>query len=457
MNIDIKINNNNFEAVSFSIVKKEETDNHYLFINREDNQVLLEVESDLENKTLKVVSKTVDIDEEEFNEVVGDAFAKIIDLEQSGINNSEGTIKTENKPYDPERIKVRTDKMSLVQISAMIDNGDIDLTPAFQRNLVWDSFRKSRLIESILLRIPLPMFYFSEDLEGRLTIIDGLQRISTIKEFMENKFPLKNLQYLENCEGRYFKDEGDKKGLEAKYVRWLNLTNISVNIIDPISPYQVKYDIFRRINTGGRPLNNQEIRNCLAGQGLRDTLKAMVATTEFKIATDNSVRSTRMDDQELVLRYLAFEELFNRDKNIGAYSGYMENFLDDYTERHQKDIQQDFEDKEHSFVNAMKNATYLIGGKYAFRKILPESIASNARKQILNKALFVVTSVLLSYYPYEKVIINNKEGQLTEIIANKIAEDSQLYNYLSYSTNSKANMLYIFDAFNELFTTNIEI
>ena len=105
----------------------------------------------------------------------------------------------------------------------------------------------------------------------------------------------------------------------------------------------------------------------------------------------------------------------------------------------------------------MKNATYLIGGKYAFRKILPESIASNARKQILNKALFVVTSVLLSYYPYEKVIINNKEGQLTEIIANKIAEDSQLYNYLSYSTNSKANMLYIFDAFNELFTTNIEI
>ena len=457
MNIDIKINNNNFEAVSFSIVKKEETDNHYLFINREDNQVLLEVESDLENKTLKVVSKTVDIDEKEFNEVVGDAFAKIIDLEQSGINNSEETITTENKPYDPERIKVRTDKISLVQISAMIDNGDIDLTPAFQRNLVWDAFRKSRLIESILLRIPLPMFYFSEDLEGRLTIIDGLQRISTIKEFMENKFPLKNLQYLENCEGRYFKEEGDKKGLEAKYVRWLNLTNISVNIIDPISPYQVKYDIFRRINTGGRPLNNQEIRNCLAGQGLRDTLKAMVATTEFKIATDNSVRSTRMDDQELVLRYLAFEELFNRDKNIGAYSGYMENFLDDYTERHQKDIQQDFEDKEHSFVNAMKNATYLIGGRYAFRKILPESIASDVRKQILNKALFVVTSVLLSYYPYEKVIINNKEGQLTEIIANKIAEDSQLYNYLSYSTNSKANMLYIFDAFNELFTTNIEI
>ena len=456
MNIDVKINDN-FETVNFSIVKKEETDNRYLFIDKKNDQVLLEVETDLENKTLRIVSKTLDIDEKEFNETVDDAFAKIIDLEQSGINNFEGSISTEYKPYDPEKIKVSTDKISLAQISTMIDNRDIDLTPAFQRNLVWDPFKKSRLIESILLRIPLPMFYFAEELEGNLTVIDGLQRISTIKEFINNKFPLRNLQYLENCEGRYFKDEGNKKGLEAKYVRWFNLTNISANIIDPISPPEVKYDIFRRINTGGRPLNNQEIRNCLAGQGLRDTLKAMVNTIEFKTATDNSVRTTRMDDQEIALRFLAFEELFSRDGNINDYSGYTEGFLDDYTERHKKDTPQDFEEKIQLFVNAMKNATYLIGGRYAFRKILPESINPNARKQILNKALFVVTSVLLSRCPYEKVVTYNKERQLTEVIANKIAEDGQLYNYLTYSTNSKANMLYIFDTFNDLFTTNIEI
>lgn len=456
MNIKVKINDN-FETVDFSIVKKEETDNRYHFVNKENDQVLLEVETDLENKTLRIVSKTVDIDEEEFNEIKGDAFVKIIELDQSGINNSEGGISSEYKPYDPEKIKVRTDKISLAQISAMIDNGDIDLTPAFQRNFVWDSFRKSRLIESILLRIPLPMFYFSEDLEGRLTIIDGLQRISTIKEFMENKFPLKNLQYLENCEGRYFKEEDNKKGLETKYVRWFNLTNISANIIDPISPLEVKYDIFRRINTGGKPLNNQEIRNCFAEQGLRDTLKAMVSTAEFKTATDSSVRSTRMDDQEIALRFLAFEELFSRDGNINDYSGYMESFLDDYTERHKKDTPQDFEDKVQLFVNAMKNATYLIGGRYAFRKILPESINPNARKQILNKAFFVVTSLLLSQYPYGEVIIYNKEGQLTEIIADTIVEDDQLYNYLSYSTNSKVNMLYIFKIFNELFIKHISI
>ena len=215
--------------------------------------------------------------------------------------------------------------------------------------------------------------------------------------------------------------------------------------------------IFRRINTGGKPLNNQEIRNCFAEQGLRDTLKAMVSTAEFKTATDSSVRSTRMDDQEIALRFLAFEELFSRDGNINDYSGYMESFLDDYTERHKKDTPQDFEDKVQLFVNAMKNAAYLIGGRYAFRKILPESMASTARKQILNKALFVVTSLLLSQYTYEEVTIYNKEGLLTKVIADTIVEDDQLYNYLSYSTNSKANMLYIFKIFNELFIKHISI
>ena len=97
----------------------------------------------------------------------------------------------EHSPFNPEEIKVHAKSFSLRLISDMIDDRDIDLSPDFQRNFVWNSAQKSRLIESILLRIPLPMFYFSEDDEGRITIVDGLQRLTTIKEFMDNKLVLK--------------------------------------------------------------------------------------------------------------------------------------------------------------------------------------------------------------------------------------------------------------------------
>ena len=123
---------------------------------------------------------------------------------------------------------------------------------------------------------------------------------------MDNKFPLKGLQYLgSSCDGRYYESNGKKAGIDAKYFRWFNLTTISVNIIDPTSPAKVKYDIFRRINTGGRSLNNQEIRNCLTRENLRTTLQMMTQADHFKIATDESVKSKRMDDHEIALRFMS--------------------------------------------------------------------------------------------------------------------------------------------------------
>ncbi len=238
-------------------------------------------------------------------------------------------------------------------------------------------------------------------------------------------------------------------------MKWFDLTSISANIIDPSSPPKVKYDIFRRINTGGRPLNNQEIRNCLMGKGLRESLKTMSDLKEFKSATDYSIKSTRMEDQEIALRFLYFYELIERNKNIEEYNGYMDLVLDEYTDKHIKTSQQHLEKYVHKFTNAMKNAEHLIGSKYAFRKIQNKDIQPNSYKQLINKALFVCCSVLLADYESDLIIEKNSPNLLTNLIADKIESDDRLIYYLSYGTNGKTNLLYTFNALKELFKQNI--
>ena len=450
MQIQFKIGDH---AIDFNFIRKGK--NHFLLVDSNNEQNVLEIA--IENNSFKLIAAQGDINlnEEELNEELDLLFPILIEEERSGIDNStenQSDEEIEEKPYNPNRITVQSKNISLVQLNTLIEEGDIDLQPNFQRNFsVWNSFQKSRLIESILLGIPLPVFYFSEDSEGVYTVIDGLQRITTIKEFMDNKFPLTKLEYLNHCNGKYYKSEGNKAGLERKYVRRFNTTNILLNVIDPNSPPAVKYDIFRRINTGGKPLNNQEIRNCFIPNGLRIILKQMVALPEFKLATDNSIKSVRLDDQEIVLRFLLFYDIYMHFGTIDSYNGNMEASLDRFSERYKEG--EIIEEKLYvkSFSNAMQNAAYLIGGRYAFRKIVKEDLEEKSRKQLINKALFVCTSLLLARYEPETVKKLNEEGSLKIAIAQKIEEDEQLLRYLTYSTNAKLNLNYIFSTLKDLF------
>ncbi|PJJ06891.1 uncharacterized protein DUF262 [Flavobacterium sp. 1] len=449
----IEIQTSNNENILLSPIRKnsDEGSNNIFELIDEQNKKWLEIK--LENNSFYILNKDEEITEDEdlLKIKLDKLVLEVIEAEQSGTENNETAPNEEIQPFNPEDIKVHSKQFSLRLISDMIDDKDIDLAPDFQRHFVWNNFQKSRLIESILLRIPLPMFYFSEDEEGRITIVDGLQRLTTIKEFMENKFPLKNLEYLtETCEGRYYSDAGRKVGLDSKYSRWFNQTQFSVNVIDPSSPPKVKYDIFRRINTGGKPLNNQEIRNCLASTSLRDTLNAMVNLLEFKTATDYSIKETRMDDQEIALRFIMFHRYIEKDGFINEYNGYMDTALDDLTDELSKLKAENLERYIALFSNAMKNAEYLFGKKYAFRKIRPNDLQPYASKQLINKALFVSWSVMLANYDHEMIKANNPETALLIPLSETIQEDWELLSYLSYGTNGKNNLLYVFGAVENL-------
>jgi len=432
--------------------------NNIFKLTGDNNQIWMDLELSDNKFQILWANDAVDLLDDSLNAKLDKLLLEVLEAEQSGTENNESSENEEISPFNPDDIKVNFKQFGLRLISEMIDDEDIDLSPDFQRNFVWSSVQKSRLIESILLRIPLPMFYFSEDIEGKISVVDGLQRITTIKEFMDNKFPLKSLEYLkESCEGKYFRDEGRKVGIESKYVRWFNQTQFSVNVIDPTSPSKVKYDIFRRINTGGKPLNNQEIRNCLAGNRLRDVLREMVSLPSFKTATDGSIKPTRMDDQEIALRFILFYRINESVDGIHDYNGYMDTSLDNITEELTQDKSIDLDKYVSLFSNAMNNAEYLLGRRYAFRKVRPNDLLPGASKQLINKALFVSLTVHLADYRIEDIISRNSEYDLLNPIANLIESDQEMLYYLSYGTNGRNNLIYIFEKIKALINSTLNL
>jgi hypothetical protein len=299
-----------------------------------------------------------------------------------------------DRPWRPELIRVSTKPFSLRNILDFIEDESLELAPDFQRLKVWKRAQKSQLIESILLQIPLPVFYFSEDREGVLRVVDGLQRLSTINDFVRGstseKFSLIGLEYLHEANGMFFED------LPAKWQRRLSTTQIIAHVIDPSTPAEVKYDVFRRINTGGTPLNAQEIRHCMSKARSRDFLKICTYSPAFIRATDGALsQHPRMVDREAVLRFVAFSLYERQYRQIG---GSMESVLSYATERlddphsvTDDELSTLFQRLNHGCDRARK-----IFGQHAYRKW---SLSDPDRKNPFNRALFESWTVVLSENP----------------------------------------------------------
>lgn len=205
------------------------------------------------------------------------------------------------KPFDPKKISITKKNIALDVIVRRMNQGSIRLSPDFQRNTVWSNKQKSLLIESLMLNIPIPLFYVSADEEGNWDVVDGLQRLTALREYLIDKTLV--------LSGLEFWKEYEKTGIEELppviYNRIFE-TEFTFVIIEPGTPELVKYNVFKRINTGGKPLTPQEIRNALYnGEGTR-LLRRLVNSKAFLDATGGTINDSRMTAQECVLRYLSF-------------------------------------------------------------------------------------------------------------------------------------------------------
>ena len=354
-----------------------------------------------------------------------------MDEQEQGFESDSSDDDISQPGYGPDDIFVENKPFSLKQINDLIDEGDIELSPDFQRNFIWDNTRQSRLIESIFLGLPLPSIYLSQYIDGRLTIVDGLQRIMTIRRFLRNELRLNNLEYITECKGKTA--EQLKEVFSPLRRRRFGQTQIMCFVIDYRSPNKLKFDLFRRLNTGGKPLNNQEIRNCLSRPELRQTLKEMVNTEAFKIATDNSVKDSRMEAQEAALRFLCFYQNFDDKDPVGFYNGNMEDTLDSAVES--LNNYSGLNEFIPIYEQALNDA-YQLFGKQAFRKVSE----NQWRRSPVNKLLMLSVTTLLAKYGkiYRPKI--DSGVVLTNALADLIENDENLFNALTWGTNSKWNV-----------------
>ncbi len=326
--------------------------------------------------------------------------------------------------YPLDAVFVRTDQRTVGEVVKRILSNRYDLNPEFQRDFVWPDDKQSRLIESCLMRIPLPVLYVAEAPDGRIVVVDGLQRLSTFRRYLDNKLRLSFSRAEEDpphpLEGKLFRD------LELKLQERVEDTQLTLYILDSKAPERAKLDIFERVNSG-EPLTRQQMRNCLYNGNATRWLKRCAESPAFLGATGGSLKAKTMRDREAVNRFCAFAILGWKHYR----SGEMDSFLAEALESMNKMTVEELNHLEARFLLAMTINESLFK-RHAFRKSLRTE--NDANRSALNIALFDVCSVVLSSLDEGTIAVHG--SAIKDSIA-ALLTDPDFNDSITYATNDK--------------------
>ena len=362
-------------------------------------------------------------------------------VQDDGVEDA-GTIRydseDENKVqciYPASKIKIDRVQFSIFELKRRYDRGLICLDPDFQRNFVWKQKQKSELIESVIMGIPLPLIYLAETMEGNLVIVDGRQRLTTFFHFMDNKFALNGLKILPDLNGCRFSDfEEDKK--KRKFATDIEDFQLVIQIIKYPTPDRVRFDIFDRVNRGGTPLNNQEMRNALYQGKSTRLLSSLAESEQFQNATGKSISPTHMKDRYIILRAVSFwmwreGKLKNSDGEEIKYRSDIEEFLGYAMEQLNRASDQEIATIQEIFLEEML-VIYDILGEDAFR--IP---TENKKRRPVSMILFE------SLFYFFRLIMKDSEGldpsDITKAVQ-EIMEDSVFLEALTYNVDSAVHV-----------------
>ncbi len=314
------------------------------------------------------------------------------------------------QPYD---FAVRT-------LVDQLDDGELILQDIYQRNFVWGRARSSRLVESLLLNIPLPVVYFVEEESGIHTVVDGHQRLKSIFDFVRNDFKLSGLGVLNDLNGKKFKD------LDRKAQRMIMSRTLRCIIIMRESDPDIRFEVFERLNTGAVTLNAQEVRNCIYRGELNQLLRRLVESSTWLTTLRRRVRDHRMRDCELILRFFAL------NARLEKYRPPMKKFLNEFMRDNRNPSSTELIRLDRLFDETISKVN-LVFGENAFR---PWD-GSNWERSI-NRAVFDV--IMIFFVSASSREVEQNREAIPNSFRNLCVENPHFMDAISRATGDRARL-----------------
>ena len=349
-----------------------------------------------------------------------DATAEDIELDGADEGDLEEVTGTKTILFTPS-------DRSLAEFERWYKEGNLILDADWQREYVWASKRASRLIESFLIGLPVPTIYLAVNDENEYEVIDGLQRLTSVFNFLNNEYKLTGLEIKKNLNGCQFKNL--QKSLQNK------LRNSTLKAIEfsPSTQKDLVFLMFERLNTGGVTLNEMEIRNCLYRGKLNDLIKELAQLTEFKSCVNQKNIHKRMKDRTLILRFLAFYQMTYLNARRGLKAFFNE-FCETYRDLKDEKIKE-FRDQ---FKKAIR-ASFTIFGDRGFR------LTSTSRS--VNATVFQV--ICVSFTNYDLGALTRSADAIREAYLDLVSTDNRWFDCVSRTTGSYDRISYTFETWNK--------
>lgn len=340
--------------------------------------------------------------------------SRFSDRQVSGINAVGAEIDGTSASLDERKLFTLPYDLTVDSLVNQIRSETIHLRPLtnrlrHQRKAVWPKRLASRLIESILLNIPIPPCYFSQNQEFELDVIDGQQRLYSIFRFLNNEFALSNLEILSELNKLRFAD------LVPRMQRKIETYILRVMIITSDSDPEIQFDVFERLNTHTMPLNSQELRNCMYRGSLNDLLGNLAEHEPWLKILGRAQPDERMRGEESILRFLALYT-----DGWDQYRTPQKHWLNEFARKGRSFAPEKISLLSEAWKQAVGNCLLVFAPNECFRRNLRDE-----RRSVINRSLMdlVMTSLAGREPQVVKAISSDFRKSYTEILGDKEFQD----------------------------------